>query len=124
MADADPILDKMPHSARSWLTANFELISVIVMSVTALRHRLVGLPELAVVSGPSDQLRRRSQRPDQSVRASNEARQATSIHLAVFIAWLDATTDGEEETAEFIYEGMPERLRNATDAWLAEDPVR
>jgi hypothetical protein len=58
----------------------------------------------------------------ESVRASNEARQATSIDLAVFIAWLEATTDGEAETAEFIYEGMPDRLRIATDAWLAEDP--
>jgi hypothetical protein len=46
----------------------------------------------------------------------------TSIDLAVFIVWLEATTDGEDETAEFIYEGMPDRLRVATDAWLAEDP--
>lgn len=40
----------------------------------------------------------------------------------MFIAWLEATTDGEAETAEFIYEGMPERPRIATDAWLAEEP--
>jgi hypothetical protein len=40
----------------------------------------------------------------------------------VFIAWLEATTDGEEDTAQSIYDGMPERLRVATDAWLAEDP--
>jgi hypothetical protein len=34
--DGDPILDKTPHSVRRLLSDNFELISVVVMSVTAI----------------------------------------------------------------------------------------
>lgn len=56
------------------------------------------------------------------MRASNEAQQATSIDLAVFIAWLEAYTNDDVETAEFIYESLPDRLRVDADAWLAEDP--
>jgi hypothetical protein len=58
----------------------------------------------------------------ESVRASNEARQATSIDVSVFIAWLERRIDEDVDGAEFIYNGFPERLRIATDAWLAEDP--
>jgi hypothetical protein len=32
----DPILDQLPHTTRRWLNRNFELISVIVMSITAI----------------------------------------------------------------------------------------
>ena len=75
-----------------------------------------------MVRDTGDQLWRRRQRPNRVGAGLQRGRPGNSIDLAVFIAWLEATTDGEDETAEFIYEGMPERLRLATDAWLAEDP--
>jgi hypothetical protein len=40
----------------------------------------------------------------------------------VFIAWIERRIDDDLEAAEFIYEGFPDRLSIATDAWLAEDP--
>lgn len=122
MPDTDPILDKMPHSARRWLSANFELISVIVMSVTAIATAWSGFQSSQWSAVQATSYGDAANDQTESVRVSNEARQATSIDLAVFIAWLEATTDGDEETAEFIYEGMPERLQIATDAWLVEDP--
>ena len=122
MATGDPILDQLPHTTRRWLTVNFELISVIVMSVTAIATAWSGFQSSQWSAIQATSYGDAANDQTESVRASNEARQATSIDLAVFIAWLEATTDGEDETAEFIYEGMPERLRLATDAWLAEDP--
>ena len=122
MAADDPILDQMPPTVRRWLAVNFELISVIVMSVTAIATAWSGFQSSQWSAIQATSYGDAANDQTESVRASNEARQATSIDLAVFIAWLEATTDGEDETAEFIFEGMPERLRVATDAWLAEDP--
>jgi hypothetical protein len=122
MAADDPILDQLPHTTRRWLATNFELISVIVMSVTAIATAWSGFQSSQWSAIQATSYGDAANDQTESVRASNEARQATSIDLAVFIAWLEATTGGEDETADFIYEGMPERLRIATDAWLAEDP--
>ena len=122
MPAGDPILDQLPHTTRRWLATNFELISVIVMSVTAIATAWSGFQSSQWSAIQATSYGDAANDQTESVRASNEARQATSIDLAVFIAWLEATTDGEDETADFIYEGMPERLRIATDAWLAEDP--
>jgi hypothetical protein len=122
MAADDPILDQLPHTTRHWLATNFELISVIVMSVTAIATAWSGFQSSQWSAIQATSYGDAANDQTESVRASNEPRQATSIDLAVFIAWLEATTDGEDETADFIYEGMPDRLRIATDAWLAEDP--
>jgi hypothetical protein len=118
----DPILDEMPPTVRRWLARHFELISVVVMSLTAITTAWSGFQSSQWTAIQVTNYGDAANEQTESVRASNEARQATSIDLAVFIAWLEATTDGEDDTAEFIYGGMPERLRVATDAWLAEDP--
>ena len=112
----------MPPTLRRWLARNFEFISVVVMSLTAIATAWSGFQSSQWTAIQATNYGDAANDQTESVRASNEARQATSIDLAVFIAWLESTTDGEDETAEFIYEGFPNRLRIATDAWLAEDP--
>jgi type II secretory pathway pseudopilin PulG len=104
------------------LVKNHELLSVVVMSMTAILTAWSGFQSARWSAEQANNYGSAADAQTESVRTSNEARQATSIDLAVFIAWLEATTDGEEDTAQFIYDGMPERLRVATDAWLAEDP--
>jgi hypothetical protein len=109
-------------NARRWLVKNHELLSVVVMSMTAILTAWSGFQSARWSAEQANSYGNAADAQTESVRTSNEARQATSIDLAVFIAWLEATTDGEEDTAQFIYDGMPEGLRIATDAWLAEDP--
>jgi type II secretory pathway pseudopilin PulG len=104
------------------MVKNLELLSVVVMSMTAILTAWSGFQSARWSAEQANNYGSAADAQTESVRTSNEARQATSIDLAVFIAWLEATTDGEEDTAQFIYDGMPERLRVATDAWLAEDP--
>jgi hypothetical protein len=104
------------------LVKNHELLSVVVMSMTAILTAWSGFQSARWSAEQANNYGSAADAQTESVRTSNEARQATSIDLAVFIAWLEATTDGEEDTAQSIYDGMPERLRVATDAWLAEDP--
>jgi hypothetical protein len=104
------------------MVKNLELLSVVVMSMTAILTAWSGFQSARWSAEQANSYGNAADAQTESVRTSNEARQATSIDLAVFIAWLEATTDGEEDTAQFIHDGMPDRLRIATDAWLAEDP--
>ena len=101
---------------------NFELLSVIVMSLTAILTAWSGFQSALWTAEQANSYGEAADYQTESVRSSNEARQATSVDLAVFLAWLDAETSGDSATANFIYGGFPERLRIATDAWLAEDP--
>ena len=101
---------------------NFELLAVIVMSLTAILTAWSGFQSAQWSAEQANSYGNAADAQTESVRASNEARQATSVDLAVFLAWLDAETSGDVATADFIYGGFPDRLRVATDAWLAEDP--
>jgi hypothetical protein len=107
---------------RRWLVTHFELITVVVMSAAAILTAWSGFQGAQWTAIQTDAYAKATDNQTESVRASNEARQATTIDVAVFIAWLEARIDNELDAAEFIYEGFPDRLRVATDAWLAEDP--
>jgi hypothetical protein len=118
----DPILDQLPHTTRRWLNHNFELISVIVMSITAILTAWSGFQGARWTAIQTDRYAEATDAQAESVRASNTAEEAVSIDLVVFMAWLDERTDDDLDAAEFIYERFPERLRVAADAWLALDP--
>jgi hypothetical protein len=118
----DPILEQLPHTTRRWLNHNFELISVIVMSITAILTAWSGFQGARWTAIQTDRYAEATDAQAESVRASNTAEEAVSIDLVVFMAWLDERTDDDLDAAEFIYERFPERLRVAADAWLALDP--
>ncbi len=122
MAGDDPILDEVPPAARHWLNHNFELISVIVMSITAVLTAWSGFQGAKWTAIQTERYSEATDAQAESVRASNSAEEAISIDLVVFTAWLDERTDEDEDAAEFIYERFPERLKVAADAWLALDP--
>lgn len=107
---------------RQWLIRNVELGSVIVMSLTAILTAWSGFQSAQWSAVQAISYGDAANDQTESVRASNEARQATAIDLAVFLSWLEAETEGEPATATFIYGGFPERLRIATDAWLEHEP--
>jgi type II secretory pathway pseudopilin PulG len=107
---------------RRWLVRNFELITVVVMSAAAILTAWSGFQGAQWTAIQTEAYAQATDNQTESVRASNEARQATTIDVAVFIAWIERRIDDDLEAAEFIYEGFPDRLSIATDAWLAEDP--
>jgi hypothetical protein len=119
----EPIIDEATRrSIRRWLNTNFELVSIVVMSLTAILTAWSGFQGARWTAIQTERYADATDAQAESVRASNSAEEATSIDLTVFIAWLDEQTDGDEAAAGFIYERFPERLRVATDAWLATDP--
>jgi hypothetical protein len=123
VSNTDPIIDEATaRSIRRWLNTNFELVSIVVMSLTAILTAWSGFQGATWTAIQTERYADATNDHTESVRASNAAEEATSIDLSVFIAWLDETTDGDDAAAEFIYERFPDRLRVATDAWLALDP--
>jgi hypothetical protein len=111
-----------PVRVRRWLNRNFELLSVVVMSLTAILTAWSSFQSAQWLAVQTEAYGDAANDQTESVRASNEARQATSIDLAVFLSWLDARTSDDFATADFIYGGFPDRLRVATDAWLEQNP--
>jgi hypothetical protein len=53
---------------------------------------------------------------------SNEAVQVTSLYANLFVAWVTAFSEENQELADFLYQRFPPELKTATDAWLATEP--
>ncbi len=117
-----PGQDTAPVRARRWLNRNFELVTVVVMSMTAILTAWSSFQSAQWLAVQTEAYGDAANDQTESVRSSNEARQATSIDLAIFLSWLDARTSDDLATADFIYAGFTDRLRIATDAWLTHDP--
>ncbi len=58
----------------------------------------------------------------QSAQKSNQALQLTSLHANLFVAWVTAISNEEQELADFLYERFPQALKTASDAWIATSP--
>lgn len=63
-----------------------------------------------------------SARRTESVRASTRADTLTSIDVAIFLDWLDATQVGDTELAEDLESRMRDEFRPAFDAWRGTVP--
>jgi hypothetical protein len=63
-----------------------------------------------------------SARRVESVRASSRADTLTSIDVAIYLDWLDATQTGDTELAEDLESRMREEFLPAFDAWRATVP--
>ena len=58
----------------------------------------------------------------QSAVASLTANELTMLDIQIFIAWVDATLEGNTELADFYEQRMRDEAKPAFDAWLATDP--
>lgn len=57
-----------------------------------------------------------------AAQMSNEAVQVTSLHANLFVAWVTAFSEDNQELADFLYQRFPPELKTATDAWLTTEP--
>ncbi|HSG14873.1 MAG TPA: hypothetical protein VLE70_00955 [Anaerolineae bacterium] len=51
------------------------------------------------------------------------AMQRASLHAGLFVEYAAARSAGDQELANFLYQRFPPELKEATDAWLATDPL-
>ncbi len=58
----------------------------------------------------------------EAARAQGEAQAETEVDLAVFIQWVDADAQDQEELADFYASRFRDEFQPAFDAWMATDP--
>ena len=51
------------------------------------------------------------------------AMQRAGMHVGLFVEYATAQSAGDQELADFLYQRFPPELKEATDAWLATDPL-
>jgi hypothetical protein len=59
-----------------------------------------------------------------AARAQGEAQAETEVDVALFIQWVDAHANGEEDLADFYASRFRDEFQPAFDAWLATDPLQ
>jgi hypothetical protein len=59
----------------------------------------------------------------ESTRESTMAGQLTGLDVALFMAWVNATTSGNDRQAQFYSKRFRPEFRQAFDAWLATEPL-
>ena len=55
-------------------------------------------------------------------KLSNIALQRTSVHVNLFVQWVEAVKDGNTRMADFLLNRFPEPLKAATIAWQSTNP--
>jgi len=58
-----------------------------------------------------------------SAQLANQANQLNALNINLFVEWSAASSQGNQELADFLYERFPPELKTAMDAWLATNPL-
>lgn len=58
-----------------------------------------------------------------AAQLDSQAMQRASVHAGLFMQYATARSSGNQELAQFLYQRFPIELKEATDAWLALDPL-
>jgi hypothetical protein len=100
-----------------------ELLAVVLMSLTAIATAWTGFQSSKWSGIMSIRFSEAAANRTESVRWSNIAAQEVNLDASVFIAWVEAVAVGDAQLADFVQERFPRRLHEATEAWLATDPL-
>jgi hypothetical protein len=49
--------------------------------------------------------------------------QRAGFHISLFVEYVSALSQDNQDLADFLYRRFPPELKTATDAWLAQDPL-
>ena len=58
-----------------------------------------------------------------AAQLDTQAMQRASVQGGLFVEYAAAQSAGDRELADFLYQRFPPELKQATDAWLATDPL-
>jgi hypothetical protein len=58
-----------------------------------------------------------------SAQAEGQARSRDNLNAALYVEYVVALSEDNQELADYLFENFPAELRTATEAWLARDPV-
>jgi len=101
-----------------WREAH-EIIAVFVLSATAILTAWCGF-EASKWSGEMSILfSQASSARIESIEFANEAREARSVDLAIYLQWIDAMATGDDALAEYVTARFTPAFQVAFDAWQA-----
>jgi hypothetical protein len=104
------------------LSKRIELAVVIILSLTAIMTAWTAFQSTKWSGEQANNYSLAASRRTESVRASTIAGQETSVDVQSFIAWLDASGDGNEDLAEVLRARFRDEFKPAFEAWLATGP--
>ncbi len=100
-----------------------ELIAAVLLSIATLLTAWSAYQATRWSGEQSEDYTTASALRTESVRAANIARNQALIDVNTFIAWLDASVEGDQPLADDIRDRMREEFRPAFDEWLASAPA-
>jgi hypothetical protein len=116
-------MDRMPDDPRSAWQDRLEVISVLLIALTAVLTAWSAFESSKWGGVMSIRFSEAAATRTESVRESNVANRQITIDVSLFENFVDAVGTENTELADFYRERFPERLAVATDAWLATDPL-
>jgi hypothetical protein len=57
-----------------------------------------------------------------SIQQANKAVLVQSLHVNLFVDWVSAVSQEDQQMEDFLFERFPPELKGATDAWLTLEP--
>lgn len=113
-----------PHHRHEWMAELQEVITVVLLSVTALFTAWSGYEssqwggESSLAFGQSTAAR------IEASRYASDADIKQSTQVSLFTAWVQATGQGDQPVADFLASRFPSPLDTAFQDWLATKPLQ
>lgn len=99
-----------------------EFIAAVVLSLATVATAWAGYQAALWGGDQAEHMAAANSATVQAAQKSNQALQVTSLHANLFVAWVTAISNEDQELADFLYERFPEALKTASDAWIATNP--
>ncbi len=99
-----------------------EFIAAVVLSLATVATAWAGYQAALWGGDQAEHMAAANASTVQAAQKSNQALQLTSLHANLFVAWVTAISNEDQELADFLYERFPVALKTASDAWIATNP--
>jgi len=109
----------MTRDAGHWL----EIITAVILSLATVATAWTGYQATRWSGVMATAFNQAAAGRVESAKYMTEGQLAVAIDVGLFSDWVRDYGNGDVALADFLYERFPDRLRVATDAWIATDPL-
>lgn len=99
-----------------------EFVAAVVLSLATVATAWAGYQAALWGGDQTQHMAAANAATVQAAQLSNQEMQRMSLHANLFVAWVTAVSNEEQELADFLYQRFPGELKVAADAWIATDP--
>jgi len=117
---AQPFID-LPSRWDRWEPLA-EVIATIILALATLATAWSGYQSARWGGEQSTKFSQAGALRTESMRASNKAGQVTQVDIGIFVNWINAFAEDNQELADFYEDRFRPEFALAFDAWIATDP--